>query len=113
MRPGSSFASDWMTCRPRSGVPASMWISVGLPGWGQWCDSCMNDSSLDAGNRLGQETAILAGRLAELLTTSPVAREGALADGAAFLSAMADSATTERPPPGAAHPLVRLASGLR
>jgi ATPase family protein associated with various cellular activities (AAA)/winged helix domain-containing protein len=75
----------------------------------------------DAGARLAFETALLAGRLAAFLRRALPAEEGSLAAGVAFLERAYRAAAGDRPvaswpggpldrrPPGADHPLDRLA----
>src|SRR5262249_32235153 len=65
--------------------------------------------------RLGREAAAVAGRLAHLISTTPVAGEGALANGQAFLHAMAQAAGSSEELVHSAqetHPLDRLIQAL-
>src|SRR5260221_8109894 len=55
-----------------------------------------DDSNFASADRLSLEVAILAGRLARLLAHSPVAQDGHVASGNAFLSAMFDAAAAGR-----------------
>jgi hypothetical protein len=84
----------------------------------------VDESGFAIAERMSREVAILGGRLAHLLTHSPVAHEGALAGGHAFLKAMYDAATPglgeaaikermiDRKPLSATHPIDRLSSAL-
>jgi hypothetical protein len=81
--------------------------------------------ALPAGERLSDEVAILAGRLADLLERLPSADQGPLAESRSFLNAVYESAGFDRPagtwrggpldrrPKGEPHPLDRLAASLR
>jgi hypothetical protein len=78
----------------------------------------------DVSERLAREVGLLAGRLAQSLAESLALAEGAVAEGHAFLKAMAEAAAgglppsawqgtaRERRPAGAPHPLDRLADAL-
>src|SRR5260370_23418782 len=54
-------------------------------------------ASLTAGQYVGREVAILAGRLARMLGETPVSTEASVAPGIAFLRVVAQSADGERP----------------
>ena len=74
--------------------------------------------------RMSREAAIMGGRLAELIAHSPMAQEGTLAGGQAFLHAMFDAAAAGQPraafggaaldrrAQGQTHPIDRLAASL-
>jgi hypothetical protein len=63
-------------------------------------------------DRMSREVAILGGRLAGLIESSPVSRDGALAQGLAFLSAMSAATGAGSSIPDAGDPLSRMASGM-
>jgi len=65
---------------------------------------------LGAAARLSRRVADVAGRLAQLLAGSPLAKESAVAEGRAFLQGMAEA--TPRTPARAGDPLNRLVEGL-
>jgi hypothetical protein len=73
---------------------------------------------LAAADRMSREIAVLSGRLAHLLATSPAAQDEQIARAHAFLHAMyeevagADSAAAARPQGAEVHPLDRLARAL-
>src|SRR2546422_5097548 len=81
-------------------------------------------SAMAAAERLSDEVAILAGRLADLLEHLPSAAHGPLAESRSFLNAVYESAGFDRPagswrggpldrqPAGEPHPLDRLAASL-